>query len=168
MSRVIIHPTGNPSPSVTLEQTGDDSLEGGVGGWEVLDRPTREAMTAWRGTPGLTWTLPVSLVNLDSGISVERDIALLESWARPTDALGRPPQLVVAADVGRAPSTARWVINGIEWGEQIRNGANQRIRQDLTLTLLKYVPGKILKGPAAKSRGKRGGKGKKGGKGGKG
>lgn len=169
MSRVAIHVAGSPNPKVILEQIGDDTLEGGVGGWEVLERPTREAMTAWRGTPGVTWTLPLSLDNLEEGISVERDVQLLKAWGAPVAALGRPPELVVTARVGRAPATARWVINGIEWGSQLRNDSDDRIRQDLTLTLLQYVPGQIRKGPAAKSRGKggKGGKGK-GGKGGKG
>jgi hypothetical protein len=163
VSDVIIRAAGSPNPRLILEQIGDDTVEGGVGGWEVIDRPTRESMTAWRNTPGLRWALPLSLDGADAGRSVEGDVEQLIAWGQPDDALGEPPTLVVSARVGRAPSTARWVIDSIEWGEQIRNDANVRVRQDLTLTLLKYVPGKVLKGPAAKSRGKR--KKKRGGKG---
>lgn len=156
MSTVTIHPVGKPGKKITLEQIGDDELTGGRGGWEVLARPTREAMTAWRSTPGVTWTLPLSFDGFGDVRDrvVEQDIAALESWSTPDEKLGRPPELVVAALVGLGPSTFRWVIDDIGYGAQIRNPANQRIRQDISLTLLKYVPGKILKGPAAKSRGK--------------
>lgn len=165
MSSVTIYAVGKAAQTVTLEQIGDDELSGGRGGWEVLNRPTREAMTAWRSTPGVTWTLPVSFDGFGDirDRIVEQDIALVESWGLPDSKLGRPPELVIDAAVGLGSAAARWVLEDITYGAQIRNRAGQRIRQDVSLTFLKYVPGKILKGPAAKSRGK-GGKGGKGGK----
>lgn len=163
MSRVFIQRTGAPRPRLVFEQLGDDILSGGHGGWEVLDRPGRVAMTAWAGTPGVSWTLPLSLDGFTAGGSVERDVEVLERWGLPADD-GEPPTLNVQAAVGRGKATARWVIATIEWGDQIRNDAGERVRQDITLTLLEHVPGQVLKGPAAKSRGKKKkgkGKGKK-------
>lgn len=158
MSRVGIRRDGTERPLIVAEQIGDDTLDGGVGGWESLDRPGRGAMTAWGGTPGVSWTLPLSLDGMhdDRDEVVERECALLDSWGRPLAGEDRPPALVVNARVGRAPATARWVIQAISWGAQIRNASDERIRQDLELTLLEYVPGRVLKGPGAKSRDKGG------------
>ncbi|HXH77320.1 hypothetical protein [Nocardioides sp.] len=114
-------------------------------------------MTTWVGTPAQSWTLPVSLDGTKTrGIdeSVERDVEQLEAWARPAGDTNEPPPLTVTARVGRGRATARWVITSIDLGEQIRNDEDDRVRQDLTLNLLEYVPGQILKGPGAKARAK--------------
>lgn len=152
---VEIHRAGKPTPRLVFDQVGDDEHSGGVGGWETLPRPGRPDMTAWNGTPAVTWSLPVSLDRFDSGLSVERDVETLKSWGLPDDD-GEPPRLVVSAPTGRGAGSARWVIQDITWGEQVRNAAGERIRQDLTLALLEYVPGQVLKGPAAKARGGKG------------
>lgn len=149
---VEIHRQGKPTPRLEFEQIGDDELGGGVGGWETLDRPGRPQMTAWNGTPAVTWSLPLSLDRFEAGLSVERNVATLKSWGQPADD-GEPPRLVVTAPAGRGDQTARWVIQDIAWLEQVRNASGERVRQDLTLSLLEYVPGQILKGPAAKARG---------------
>lgn len=140
---------------VKTEEVDDDSVSGGIGGWEQLPRPRRTAALAWVGTPGLTWVLPVLLDGFDTGRSVESDCERLTSWGLPGND-DTPPILVVDAPAGRAPADSRWVLDSIEWGEQARNAAGDRIQQYATLTFLEYIPGQVLKGPAAKSRGKRG------------
>lgn len=154
MSRVVIHIAGRQRPRLEAEQLGDDTITGGGGGYEVRERGGRTPLTAWVATPGRTWTLPLTFDGYDATTetSVEQEIALLDSWSRPLDSTDEPPPLRVRARVGRAPATSRWVIDTIELGDQIRNTAGDRIRQDLTLTLLEYEPGNIKKGPAARSR----------------
>lgn len=154
MNRVTITIAGKQRPRLVAEQIDDDTIAAGVGGWEVLPRPFRTPMTAWTGSPGISWTLPLSFDGLDatSSSSVERELATLESWGKPSDDRDVPPPLTVHAQVGRGAATAKWVIQDIAYGAQVRNDAGDRIRQDLTLTLLEYEPGQIRKGPAAKSR----------------
>lgn len=158
MSRVGIRRQGNDRPLIVAEQIGDDTLDGGVGGWEALDRPGGPAITSWNGTPAVTWTIPMSLDGMHDNRDevIERECQLLDAWGKPQAGDDRPPVLVVNARVGRAPATARWVIQSIEWGAQVRNDNDERIRQDVTLVLLEHNPGRVLKGPGQKSRDKGG------------
>lgn len=151
-TQVTIKRVGTDAPTVELELIGDDELTGGDGVWTSTDRYARTPMTTWEGTTSLVWTLPLTFDELESGRSVERRIATIDSWRRPSDKSDEPPVVRVDAPLGRAPANTRWVITSIEWGEQIRDGAGQRIRQDLRITFLEYEPGQVQKGPAAKSR----------------
>lgn len=151
---VRIHRQGDDKPTVQLELIGDDELAGGNANWSTIDRYARTPMTKWEGTTATTWTLPLSFDGFEEGRSVERAIAVLDGWQQPDDTDDEPAVLRVDAPLGRARATAKWVITNIEWGEQIRNSAGQRVRQDIRLTLLEHEPGQIKKGPAAKSRDK--------------
>lgn len=152
MSTVTIRPAGSREV-VVGDQDGDDSVAGGVGGWETRPRPRRTATVSWNGTPGITWSLPV-LLGPDADRSIERECRLLQQWGVPGRDDDQPPVLLVDAPAGRAAAGARWVLEDLEWGEQTRNVRNDRVQQEVTLTLLQYVPGQVLKGPAAKSRDK--------------
>jgi hypothetical protein len=152
VSEVTIRRVGTDAPTLTLELLGSDELSGGDGVWTSSERYARTPMTTWEGTTSLVWTLPLSLDSFDDGRSVERRIATLDSWRRPSDSSEKPPVLRVDAPLGRAPANTRWVITSIEWGDEIRDASGQRIRQDLRITFLEYEPGQIAKGPAAKSR----------------
>lgn len=154
INEVTINIAGKQRPRLTAEQIDDDEITAAVGGWEVIARPDRTPMTAWTGTPGVTWVLALSFDELGATTSksVERDIATLESWGRPSDSSDEPPPLNVQAKLGRGSATSKWVIQDIAYGAQLRNDAGERIRQDIKLTLLEYEPGQIRKGPAAKSR----------------
>lgn len=166
---VTIRPVGK-SQRLVADMAGDDTVTGGVGGWEQLARPRRTAAVAWVGTPAMQWQIPLVLDGFDANRSVERDCSRLEGWGKPVKG-DPPPVLLVETDEGRGPANSKWVLDSIDWGDQARNGSGERIQQYLTITLLEYVPGQILKGPAAKSRDKRNkGKGDKGkdGKGNKG
>lgn len=152
-SQVTIRAVGDDK-TVELELIGDDDLTGGDAIWSEQERYERTPMTTWEGTSLLRWTLPLSLDRFDESRSVERWAATLEGWKQPNDKQDQPPQIVVSAPLGRGPATTRWVITSLEWGDQVRNDAGARIRQDVRVSLLEYEPGNIRKGPAAKSRDK--------------
>lgn len=152
MSTVTIRAVGSRD-TVTGDQDGDDTVSGGIGGWEQRQRPRRPTMLSWTGTPGVVWQLPV-LLGPDADSSIEPDCRLLQSWGVPGKDDDQPPTLLVDAPAGRAPDGAKWVLQDLEWGEQTRNDRGRRIQQEVTLTLLEYVPGQVLKGPAARTRDK--------------
>lgn len=156
MSTVTITLAGKRFPRLVFGLTGDDSVTGGVGGWETLDRSGRVQSVAWVGTPAVTWALPLILDGMDTDQSVESDVSRLLEWASSDSPSVPPAVLSVSAPAGRAPSGSTWVIQDIEWGEQVRNGANRRTQQELVLTLLEYVPGAVLRGPVAKSNAAKG------------
>lgn len=150
-SQVTIREAGG-SKSLDLELIGDDEIAGGDPVWTESERYGRNPMTTWEGTTAYRWTLPLSLDRFDERRSVERQVATLEAWKTPADKQDQPPALIVDAPLGRGRATSRWVITSLEWGEQIRNDAGARIRQDVRVNLLEYEPGQVKKGPAAKSR----------------
>lgn len=153
MSHVAITRTGEQQPRIVLELLGDDDVTGGGAIYSLQERSGRTPITSWEGTEAITWTLPLSLDGFDDNPrSVEREIALLKAWQLPSDKDDKPPVLDVDAPLGRAPATARWVLQDLEWGDQIRNSTGQRVRQDVRVTFLEYQAGAIKKGPAAKSR----------------
>lgn len=152
MSTVAIRALGGKA-TVAGDQVGDDTVTGGVGGWEQRARPRRTTMVSWAGTPGVVWSLPI-LLGPDADSSVERECRLLQQWGLPGKDDDQPPTLLVDAPAGRAAGGTKWVLQDIEWGEQTRNDRNDRTQQEVTLTLLEYVPGQVLKGPAARSRDK--------------
>jgi len=156
---VTIWRAGKNTPRLELLLIGDDQPTGGVGGWEITDRAGRRPMTGWVGVPGLQWILPLSFDGGPAELSVENAIQTLTSWGQPTGKNDAPPELRVWTNLGRVPQRIKWVIQDIEWLDQVRNAAEQRTRQDINLTLVQYIPGRVLKGPAARSRDK--GKGKK-------
>lgn len=109
-------------------------------------------MTVWNDTPALSWQLPVLFDGGDSDRSVEDACRRLESWGVPASKDATPPLLTVQAPSGRQPAGSRWVLQEISWGDQERNDDGDRIQQYATLTFLQYIPGRVAKGPAAKSR----------------
>lgn len=151
MSTVTIRPVGT-NKTVVGDQDGDDTITGGVGGWEQRQRPRRTAVVSWTGTPGITWQLPI-LLGPEADESIERECRLLQEWGVPDSNDVQPPTLLVDAPAGRAPQ-AKWVLQDIEWGEQTRNARGRRTQQAVTLTLLEYIPARVLKGPAARTRDK--------------
>jgi hypothetical protein len=142
--------TGNGS--VGCDLVGDDTITGGVGGWEQRSRARRTPKTVWNETPGLTWQVPVLFDGGDDGRSVEAVCRRLEAWGVPGNNDDTPPILTVDAPAGRQPAGLRWVLQDLAWGDQERNDDGERTQQYATLTFLQYVPGKVAKGPAGKSR----------------
>lgn len=153
-----VTPTGKP---LRLHLVGDDTLDGGVGGWEVVSRPRRRGTAEWVGVEPWTMTLPLVTSGVDTRgpgqhASVEAKIKRLVALATKTAKSGEPPILVVAGPLRLPDPKMRWVITGFEWGAQMRDKRGRRIQQDVTVTLLEYVRGDILRGPAAKARARKG------------
>lgn len=154
---ITIRPVSPALPPLAFGPTDFESVTGGVGGWETLDRPRRTAAAGWVGLPEKTATLPLILDGMEAGgpgvdRSVESAIATLESWGQPHRVTGEPPILQVVGVAMISPAE-RWVIQGIEFGAYVRHqNTGQRVQQEVTVTLLRYVAAQLVAGPAAKAR----------------
>lgn len=110
------------------------------GGWQVVDRPRRQASTEWLDYGPFTMTLPLMIDGVKgvSGTSIEGLIGVVENWEAPAGI--EPPKLQVS---GPVPHTdLLWVCKPTQWPEDaIRDPQTGfRWQQKLTLTLLQYVP----------------------------
>lgn len=111
----------------------------GFGGWELVNRPRRQAATLWTGIEPLRMPVPIVLDGFRGDDSVESEVSKLEAMARPP-ARGAEPPIVNVSGPGIPHSDIDWVIENIEWGEGLlsRSG-RERVRQEGTITLLRYV-----------------------------
>ena len=113
---------------------------GGVGGWEVVGRPRRRPLTAWRGTPDpQRLSIPVLIDGWPNG-SVEDECNTLMVMGGLTGDDREPPLLTLAGDVpyniSRRPNL-HWVIEGLDWGAfNRRDGDDARVRQAVTINLM--------------------------------
>lgn len=114
-------------------------LSGGFGGWETTPRPRAVGMTTWSGVPPFVLELNVLLgrQDLDAEVSVERRIRRLIDVARGTE--DHPPGIVFVDGIPGLPAD-RWVIDGLDFGDVIRDRDMERIRQVITISLLEYQP----------------------------
>jgi hypothetical protein len=112
----------------------------GYGGWQEVTRPRRTPITTWTGSPALKMSLPILLDGWPQDRSVEREIAQLQQMATPTASDGDPPRVHVEATGSAVPYTKRvWVIASLAFGDALMNTAGNRVRQQVTLSLLEYV-----------------------------
>lgn len=158
---VTLKPVNPAGRQVRLHLAGDDAPGGGVGGWEVVARPRRRSTAEWVGVEPWTMTLPLITSGVDvrgpgRHVSVEPKIKDLVNLASPTRSTGEPPILLVAGPLRLPAPKMRWVITGLEWGTQMRRNRGDRIQQEVTVHLLEYVRGDVLRGPAAKARARKG------------
>jgi hypothetical protein len=159
---VTLNPIIPNMPGMTLRfhLAGDDGLSGGVGGWESVPRPRRRATAEWVGTEPYLLSLPLITTGVDArgrrSVSVEPKLRKLVKLAQPTKRTGEPPILLVRGPVRLPSPKMRWVITGFEWGEQMRGPGGRRIQQEVTVHLMEYVRGDLLRGPAAKVRARKG------------
>lgn len=135
-------------------------ITGGVGGWETVDRPHRAAAAAWVGGTARTLELPLILDGVDAygpnnSRVIDADCARVNGWGLEDAKLGEPPLLRVAGLV-TVPASHRWVVEDIAWGPYMTKADGRRIQQELTLTLLRHREPKLSKGPAKKSRQRKG------------
>jgi nucleoid-associated protein YgaU len=78
---------------------------------------------------------------LDAGHSIESQLADLESLAFPSGSDSAPPQIKIQAAGGAVPHQGRdWVIDSLTWGDALMNDNGDRVRQEVTLALLEYIP----------------------------
>lgn len=131
---------------------------GGYGGWELISRPRRKAMTEWTGRDPLSIGLTIMLDGFARGRSVERECRRLERFAGLGK--GQPPTLLVSSG-GLIPhdtyhGSYRWVIESLEWGDKIVNENELRVRQFADIVLLEFVEDRdLIRIPAIKRPKKR-------------
>jgi nucleoid-associated protein YgaU len=97
-------------------------------------------MTLWKGNPPLRMTVPLLLDAWRAGGSVENACNTLERMATPPGGREAPPIVLIQ---GHLPHTGkRWVIDndGLEWGDALYRHDGNRIRQEVTVHLLEYIP----------------------------
>lgn len=128
---------------VCLRGANPPAITGGSGGWEVVPRPRRVALTIWRGRDPYTMDVPVLLDGWLAERSVEQDIARLNQMFMGTD-LKSPPTIQIE---GAVPVKGIKWVGTIEWGtnviwEETPRGAGFRYRQDAVLHLVQYNPEK--------------------------
>lgn len=163
MSRITLTPVRPPKPGIVFELDGDESFSGGVGGWEVLDRPRNTAATAWVGTPAKTLTLPIRLDGRESfpgfDMPVESACRRLERWGQPTGKTGEPDVLTVTG-LPRVDAATRWVIQDITWGSYVVDSSGQRVMQGMVVQLLEYARAELVASRAKRARKRNRAKGK--------
>ena len=142
----------NPAGVVlTLELAGDATQAGGVGGWEEVARPRREAALEYSGTPARTLTVPSLLDGFAGGTSVEQRVNRLESFGRRTATTSEPPILRAAGPIPHG--SRKWVIDDLEWGEESRHKNGNRIQQFVVVTLKEYLSSDVIVTSTAKKSG---------------
>lgn len=121
----------------------------GYGGWNLINRPRRKALTEWDGINPLRVLVPVILgVKPGRGgvadgralnISCAPDRLALERMAMPPAVGAEPPQISVSGPVPHATS-GPWVIESFDWDQApIYNAAGVLVRHAVTVHLLEYV-----------------------------
>lgn len=157
---VSITPTRPIGSGLNASLVGADTLTGGVGVWDSVARPRQREALEWTGTSGFTYVLPLVFDGLDfwpgRDNSVEAGCRLLQKWAGdPTKKTGEPTIVRLSGPL-QTPDSIRWVITGLDWGAKVRNREGRRVQQYVTVTFREHTEAVVLKGPAAKSRNRRG------------
>jgi hypothetical protein len=111
------------------------------GGVEGVNRPGRRAITTWRGYEAFQMSIAMMIDGFRSGTSVEAACRNLEVLSGAMVADDPAPQklVVIGPSVPHSFAKAsqnRWVISEPpDWGDVLRNGSGDRIRQTVTVTL---------------------------------
>jgi hypothetical protein len=118
----------------------------GGGGWQVTARPRRQGITDWVGREPVRLTVPFLLDGWaeGKGVPIEKQIRNLEVMSGIGLGSLEPP-LVRVFSGGVIPYDSkthdglRWVVESVDWGASLRNPYGNRVRQDGTIVLLRYV-----------------------------
>jgi hypothetical protein len=121
---------------------GIPKMTGGGGGWSIEARPRRVGLTIWKGRDPYTMDVPVLFDGWMDDNSQENEISVLNQMQMGGD-LKEPPTVTIE---GAVPVKGiRWVISGIDWGDQVIYDDNSRYRQDAVVHLTQYNPEDRLK-----------------------
>lgn len=115
---------------------GTAELTGGDGGWQTEQRWGSDPVTWWLAPSSYAQTIPV---RFDATSSQESVIAALRRLARsPGD--HRPPPVVMISGPAIERADLPWVVQSVDpTGNVIRRETDgDRIRQDMTVSLLQY------------------------------
>jgi hypothetical protein len=151
-------------PDITVSALLDAAgvtVSGGYGGWEVITRPRRQGVTHWGGRDPFRMDMALILDEHASYGRVETDCSRLERLALPhPNPGGSPPVISISGAAVPHDDIKEWVVEGIEWGETIRDKQGYRTRQHVVIGLLRYVQvDKIQVTAAANARNQNGGGG---------
>lgn len=113
----------------------------GMGGWSLVVRPRRTALTQWDGRNPYAMDVPILFDGYGEKQSQEVAISTLFQMSVGSD-FEPPPRVKVEGAVPIKGAT--WVINGIDWGDDViwsQPGLTPfRLRQDAVVHLLQYKP----------------------------
>jgi hypothetical protein len=118
-------------------------VTGGYGGWDVVARPHRKALTQYVGVDPIGMSIPILFDGFADGNGQEIEISRLSRMALPHGD-DEPPIVEVEGRGFPQPGPRRWVIAGLDWGQNVIRGVNDsgtlvRLRQDCVVNLLEYV-----------------------------
>ena len=133
--------TTDPPMTVTARLSDErPNVESGFGGWEEVARPRKTPITTFKSTPGLRLTLPILLDKWQEGVSIEKTISDLQQMGRPIAKDGEPPHIKISAAGGAVPYQGRtWVLSDLGFGDALMNDKGDRVRQQMTLSLLEFI-----------------------------
>lgn len=157
---VMLTTATGPRRQVELHLIGQAELSGGVGGWEVVDRPKRRGVPEWAGVAPYQLVLPLLADGMDIrpgvDVSVEPTLRQLEEMGSPIGVDRDPPVLRLSGPVSLPQSLGglRWVLTDIAWGAEVRDDDTRRIQAQVTVTLLQFVAATAVLSPAAAARAK--------------
>lgn len=155
-TRLAITQSAPAGGTVVFDLQGDSTLtRDSGGGWQIVDRPRRQASTEWldygpftltlpllldgtiTGGPGFNPAMPVPMLLANGWQSIEWAASLIDTWQEPAGL--ETPRLTVVGPVPHSDLT--WVCKSVTWNEAIRdNATGERVQQKLSLVLLEYCP----------------------------
>jgi nucleoid-associated protein YgaU len=121
---------------------GPAELTGGDGGWQSEPRSGADPVTWWLSPSSYAQTIPV---RFDANSSQESEIAALRRLTRsPGD--HRPPPVVMISGPAIERADLPWVVQSVAPAGNVirRENDGNRIRQDMTVSLLQYGEVSVL------------------------
>lgn len=122
---------------------------GGFGGWQLITRPRRVALTQWAGVDPFQMQLSLILDGVHDDSSIEADCVALEQMAQPAG-LRLPPPIVTVTGVVPHPELA-YVIGdgsadgGLAWdANPIYSRSGYRVQQQVTVRLIEFVDADLV------------------------
>lgn len=114
------------------------------GGWETISRPKDVGFVNWSGTSPHTMDVPIVFDGYRQNVSMEPAIAQLYGMTRvPQGVRDEPPVVQVSGPI--ALTNKRWVIQNVDWVDEIRRDSDgARVRATCTLSLLEHIDPDVL------------------------
>jgi LysM repeat protein len=151
-SRFVTLRTAKPPLSVTAIIGASPPVPaGGYGGWALIARARRKALTEWQGIEPLRVVVPLILGvkpgargavvdNAALGVSTVLDSETLERMAQPPTPRARSRRSSPPSGRCRTRTAVRWVIESFDWdANPLYSSSGFLVRQAVTVHLLEYV-----------------------------
>lgn len=119
------------------------TIQGGYGGWEVVDRARQRGLTQWNGVEPKRLSVAILFDGVHNGDNKENEVAMLLDMATPAP---HEPPIVHISGKGIPAVAKEWVIESITWGTNTwwgtdRNGHDSLLRQDAVVNLMQHIAG---------------------------